>query len=145
VSEAETAPSGSSQEAIVVGYIPTPLGVAAFVRAKDEAVIRGARVVVVNTGSHGNYSSPLFAKPADLEAIDAELTNAGIAHEVLQPTEGRSAADEILDAAARTDATLIILGLRRRSPVGKLLLGSTAQQVLLEAPCAVLAVKGDES
>lgn len=145
MSETETASSGSGQEAIVVGYIPTPLGVAAFVRAKDEAVIRGARVVVVNTGSHGNYSSPLFAKPADLEAIEAELTKAGIAHEVLQPTGGRSAADEILDAAARTDATLIILGLRRRSPVGKLLLGSTAQQVLLEAPCAVLAVKGDES
>lgn len=145
MSETETAPSGSGQQAIVVGYIPTPLGVAAFVRAKDEAVIRDARVVVVNTGSHGNYSSPLFAKPADLEAIDDELTKAGIAHEVLQPTAGRSAADEILDAAARTDATLIILGLRRRSPVGKLLLGSTAQQVLLEAPCAVLAVKGDES
>ena len=145
MSETETAPSGSGQQAIVVGYIPTPLGVAAFVRAKDEAVIRDARMVVVNTGSHGNYSSPLFAKPADLEAIDAELTKAGIAHEILQPTAGRSAADEILDAAARTDATLIILGLRRRSPVGKLLLGSTAQQVLLEAPCAVLAVKGDES
>ena len=39
------------------------------------------------------------------------------------------------------DAELIIIGLRRRSPVGKLIMGSTSQRILLDAPCAVLAVK----
>ena len=59
---------------IVVGYIPSQAGVAAFERAKDEAVLRGATLVVVNTGESGNYAKPSFAKAEDLEAIDKELT-----------------------------------------------------------------------
>lgn len=129
-------------ERIVVGYIPSAQGIAAYERAKDEAVMRAARLVVVNTGRSGNYADPVFASPADLDAIDAELTNAGIDHDVLQPTEGRAAADEILHVAADQGATLIVIGIRYRSQVGKLLLGSTAQRVLLEAACPVLAVKG---
>jgi nucleotide-binding universal stress UspA family protein len=126
--------------AIVVGYIPSPEGVAAFERAKDEAVLRQAQLVVVNTGEHGNYAKPSFAKPQDMEAIEKELSEAGLQHEVLQPTSGNSAAEEILRIVADRGADLVI-GLRRRSPVGKLFLGSTAQQILLDAPCAVLAVK----
>jgi nucleotide-binding universal stress UspA family protein len=128
-------------ERIVVGYIPSPQGIAAFERAKDEAVHRGARLVVVNTGHHGNYSDAAFATAEDLDAIDAELTSAGIEHEVQQPTAGRDAAEEILRIAEEQRATLIVIGIRYRSQVGKLLLGSTAQQVLLEAACPVLAVK----
>ena len=126
---------------IVVGYIPSPEGVAAFERAKDEAVLRGATLVVVNTGEAGNYAKPSFAKAEDLEAIDKELTEAGLPHEVLQPTSGLAAAEEILRVVAERDTDLLVIGLRRRSPVGKLFMGSTAQQVLLDAPCAVLAVK----
>ncbi len=128
-------------DAIVVGYIPSPEGIAAFERAKDEALLRDEPLVVVNTGQDGNYASPLFASPEDIDAIQAELDAAGISHEMLQPTTGLTAAEEILRVAMEQQAGLIVIGLRRRSPVGKLLLGSTAQQVLLDAPCAVLAVK----
>jgi nucleotide-binding universal stress UspA family protein len=97
--------------------------------------------VVVNTGESGNYAKPSFAKAEDLEAIEKELTEAGLQHEVLQPTSGLTAAEEILRVAGEREVDLIVIGLRRRSPVGKLFMGSTAQQVLLDAPCAVLAVK----
>ena len=48
---------------------------------------------------------------------------------------------DLLDAAEAADASLIVVGIRHRSPMGKLLLGSAAQQILLEAACPVLAVK----
>lgn len=54
---------------------------------------------------------------------------------------GHEAAEDLLDVAAREDAELIVIGLRRRTPVGKLILGSNAQRILLDASCPVLAVK----
>ena len=130
---------------IVVGYIPRPEGIAAVDRAIAEAELRGMRLVVVNTGHHGDYNDPSFASSQDIDALDAQLTARGIDHEIRQPTRGRAPADELLDAAAETDARLIVIGLRRRSPLGKLITGSTAQQVLLDASCDVLAVKAPKT
>lgn len=126
---------------VVVGYVPTPRGLAALDAAIEEATRRQGRMVVVNTGRDGDYSHADFAPPEDLDAIAAQLTTLGIDHEILQPTAGRSAAEEILLTARDHDAALIVIGIRRRSPVGKLLTGSTSQAVLLEAECPVLAVK----
>ena len=126
---------------VVVGYIPTPEGIAAFEKAKDEVVIDGSTLVVVNTGQSGNFASSTFASPADIDAIDVELSGAGIAHEVVQSTDELAPAEAILRVATERDARLIVIGVRRRTPVGKLFLGSTSQQVLLDAQCPVLAVK----
>jgi nucleotide-binding universal stress UspA family protein len=126
---------------IVVGYIPTPEGVAAFERAKAEALFLGASLVVVNTGQSGNFASTSFATPQDIDAIESELSAAGIELEVTQSTGALAPAEEILRVAAEKSADLIVIGVRRRTPVGKLFLGSTSQQVLLDANCPVLAVK----
>ena len=56
--------------------------------------------------------------------------------------DARDPAEELIRTAESADAEFIVIGLRRRSPVGKLLLGSNAQRVLLDACCPVLAVKG---
>lgn len=126
---------------VVVGYIPTQEGLAAVDHAVEFAQREGARLVVVNTGHHGDNSHPLFATAQDLDALDARLREIGLDHEIRQPTGGTSAAYEILATAGEVAAQLIVIGIRRRSPVGKLVTGSTAQQVLLDADCAVLAVK----
>jgi nucleotide-binding universal stress UspA family protein len=126
---------------IVVGYIPSPEGLAAIDYAVKYAGLVDGRLLVLNTGHNGNYADPSFADPRDLDALTAQLTEQGIKHEVRQPVEGRTAAEEILDTAAASQADLIVIGLRRRSPVGKLITGSTAQQVLLDAECPVVAVK----
>ena len=126
---------------IVVGYLPTAEGAAALDHAKQWAVTNSARLLMVNTGRNGDYSHPSFATAQDVDAINAEMTEAGLDHEVIQATDGQSAAEAILSTAQAESADLIVIGLRRRTPVGKLLTGSTAQHVLLDAPCPVLTVK----
>ena len=51
--------------------------------------------------------------------------------------------DEFIDIADEIDASLIVIGLRRRSQVGKFILGSHSQRILLQADRPVLAVKAD--
>ncbi len=126
---------------IVVGYTPRPEGLAALATAIEEAELRGLRLVVVNTGASGDYTDARFATAEDLDAIDAQLTDKDIDHDVRQPTRGLPAAEELLAVAAEVSATLLVIGLRRRSPLGKLIMGSTAQHVLLDAPCNVLSVR----
>src|SRR5947208_9536263 len=106
---------------IVAGYLPTPEGNAALEAATTWALASGARLIVVNTGRHGDYSHPNFATAQDIDAIDTELAEVGVEHEVQQPTDGTSAGEAILGAAVRSSADLIVIGIRRRSPVGKVI------------------------
>ena len=57
---------------------------------------------------------------------------------------GVDAAEELLGAMDRPEADLLVIGIRHRSPVGKLLLGSVSQQLILECPKPVLTVKPNE-
>lgn len=126
---------------IVVGYVPTPEGLAAIDHAIATAGQNKSRLVVVNSGARGRDSDPSFADTADWDAVDQHLTSLGVEHELRQPLMAQSPAEEILQVASEVAADLIVIGVRRRSPVGKLLLGSTAQTIILQADCPVVAVK----
>ena len=52
--------------------------------------------------------------------------------------------DEIVSLAKDTGADLVVVGGRKRSPTGKAVFGSVAQEVMLSAPCPVTFVRGDE-
>ena len=80
----------------------------------------------------------------DLAAITARLDEAGVEHDIRQLVRGFEPAEDLISIAEANSAELLVIGLRRRSPVGKLILGSNAQRVLLDAPCPVLAVKAGE-
>ena len=73
--------------------------------------------------------------------IRTTLDESGVDHEIRQLVRGFEPAEDLISIAEANNAELLVIGLRRRSPVGKLILGSNAQRVLLDAPCPVLAVK----
>ena len=125
---------------IVVGYIPTAEGVAALDWAVAEAQQHRAALTVLNTGNDGNYADPQFTTAQDMDALDGQLRHAGLAHTLLRPTDGRSAAESLVSTAEEIGADLIVIGLRR-SPAGQPVTGSTAQDVLLAAGCPVVVVK----
>jgi len=128
---------------IVVGYVAKPEGKAAVQRAIDEAKLRDATVVAVisHKGGVATEDEDMADEAADLQRLANQLVQAGVPHEVRGLVRGNEPAADIIDVAEEYDAELIVIGLRRRSPVGKLLLGSQAQRVLLDANCPVLAVK----
>lgn len=128
---------------IVVGYVSKPEGAAALRRALEEARLRDARLVVVNSHRGGReYDRKDAARDEDeLDKVRSQLTGAGVEHEVRQLVRGMDPADDLIQVAHDVSADFIVIGLRRRTPVGKLILGSNAQRILLDAPCPVLAVK----
>ena len=88
-------------------------------------------------------ADPRFAQSEEVHEVEERLNRCGVEFELAQPV-GVDAADELLKAMEHDDAELLVVGVRQRNPVGKLLLGSVARQVLLECPKPVLAVKPEE-
>jgi len=131
---------------IVVGYVPRAEGRAALRRAAEEARLRGTRLIVINSNRGGSHldDDDAIQHERELEAVREKLDQDGIDHEVRQLVRGLDPAEDVIAVAEEVHADIIVIGLRRRTPVGKLILGSNAQRILLDAPCPVLAVKAEE-
>lgn len=128
---------------VVVGYVPKPEGEAALAAGINEAKLRGSTLIVVNShrGGQGFDGAAASGAEEDMAGIRATLEAAGVEHDIRQLVRGFEPAEDLISIAEANSAELLVIGLRRRSPVGKLILGSNAQRVLLDAPCPVLAVK----
>jgi len=109
-----------------------PEGRAALQRAVAEAVLRHSQLIVVHTSPE-----------EEVAGLTAQLEGSGVGYQIRQAPDALDPAEELISAAEASAAEFIVIGLRRRSPVGKLLLGSNAQRVLLDASCPVLAVKAE--
>ena len=140
--------------AIVVSLLNNPEGKRALETATIQAKERGSRLFVITKapgcwhapspyGSTATGALPVVSgslpSVEGLAKLEESLQAVGVEYTLVQ-TEG-DLAETLVTTAANEHAELIVIGLRRRSPVGKLILGAGAQRILLEAPCPVLAVK----
>ncbi|WP_432544916.1 universal stress protein [Kineococcus sp. SYSU DK002] len=131
---------------IVVGYVANPEGRAALQRAGEAAERYATSLVVVHSRRPGREVDAEDAEQlaAVHEAVRARLSAAGLSSQLREVPDSDDPADDLITAAEETGASLIVIGLRRRTPVGKLILGASAQRILLDAPCPVLAVKPED-
>ena len=126
---------------VVVGYTPSPAGQAALLAAIAEVQQHQGTLTVLNSSRGDALADPGYAQAADLDWVRTTCTEAGLEVDLRQEVRGREASEELIDLLGELQADLCVIGIRRRSAVGKMLLGSNAHRILMEAPCPVLAVK----
>jgi nucleotide-binding universal stress UspA family protein len=125
---------------VVVAYSPDEYGAAALQQGVTLARSGGLPLVVVNATRGDAYVDRRFAHDADIAAVEERLSGEGLDVTVRHETVP-DVAEAVVDAAREVGAGVVVVGTRRRSPMGKALLGSVAQRVIIDAECPVLSVK----
>ena len=128
---------------ILVAYVARPEGRAALDKGIEIATRRNERLVVVNAGPGGHQDDAALINGYEAERVDERLATLPIQAEFKQFVRGNSAIDEIDELVKELDVSVLVIGLRKRTAVGKLLLGSMAQDILMTVSCPVLAVKAN--
>jgi nucleotide-binding universal stress UspA family protein len=131
---------------ILVPVVLTPEGEAAIEYAVAEARLHMGTILLMGhaeaSQQTGNEVERLRAL---LEELETRLVSDGIQCETRWSAGASSLDHVVLNTARESEVDLIVMGLRRRSRVGKMLLGSYEQGVLLGAGCPVVAVKADRT
>jgi len=128
---------------ILAGIDGSNTSVEALRLATRTAAAFSAELFVVTSMESGktDESAEIRAAEKNLEEAKAEAEKAGVACSTHLLIRGNNAGEDIVDFAASKAIDLIVVGVRRRSRVGKILMGSSAQYVILKAACPVLTVK----
>ena len=128
---------------ILVGYDGTNSAKEALNLAKTHAQAFGATVDVVTSMQKGTEHQREDIEQAErgLEYAKSIFEENNVACETHLLIRGMSPGEDLVEFAKENEADEIVVGVKRRSKVGKLLLGSTAQYVILQAHCAVVSVK----
>ncbi|GER23908.1 universal stress protein UspA [Zafaria cholistanensis] len=120
---------------ILVGYTRTAEGQAALRHGIKAAGSTGQPLNIFPLGDRNEPAPAATADPALQAALEGGATL------LRRDPEGRHAAEELLDSATETGAALVVIGVRTRSRVSKIILGSDAQSIILGSPVPVLTVK----
>lgn len=128
---------------ILVGYDGSKMAEDALKRASEQALVLDAKVYVVTSMLRADNSQINEVTEAEesLEYVKSIVQAKGIPCETHLLIRGLSPGEDIVAFAREYHVDEIVVGIRKRSKVGKLLMGSTAQYVILNAPCPVLSLK----
>ena len=126
---------------VLIGYVPTPVGEAALEAGIAEAKAHGDDVVILNSPRRRSTVDGELIDSTAAEELVARAAAQGVTARVDQTDHGDDIVETFSRIAESTSARLVVIGLRRRSPVGKLVTGSDAQRLLLDLDTPILAVK----
>jgi nucleotide-binding universal stress UspA family protein len=125
---------------IAVAYRPDEFGRAALDWAAAEARSRSESLLLINVHRVEPRLDTGHATGRHLQSVTESLAQDNVPFEVRQ-VEGDDIAGTVLFETEQAGASLLVIGVRPRSPVGKILMGSVAQQILLDSAVPVVAVK----
>lgn len=127
---------------IVVGYSPSGQGRAALRAALRYAKSNGEAITIAShqyrDPDQGVTAATEAEVRSELEQLDIDCTDITV-----RSSASRDIGEFLLAVVDEDAASLVVIGLRRKPPIGKLNLGAAARRVVLGAPCPVLAVKDD--
>lgn len=123
---------------IVVGYTAGAFGRACLEQGIVEARLRHTELLVISAVSEARGQRIVDAD--EMAEVTDRLVASGLRYRIQQPI-GATPAEELLTAMDHPDAEMLVIGMRRRTQVGKLLLGSTSQYLLVSCQKPVLVVK----
>ncbi len=125
---------------IAVAYRPDEYGRAALDWAAAHARTQQDTLLIINVSRTDPRLDGGHARGHHIQDFTESLKSDGVAFEVRQVT-GENISESVLFEVEQGAASLLVIGVRPRSPVGKMLMGSVAQSLLLDAHVPVVAVK----
>ncbi len=128
---------------ILVAYNGSPESKAALDLASSYAKVFDAKVFVLNSmeGGTGEKPKDILKSKKELETVRQMLGNDNVKNEVAQTVRGLSPGEDLIRFAEENEIDHIFAGIEKKSKTQKLILGSTAQYLILKAGCPVTTVK----
>jgi nucleotide-binding universal stress UspA family protein len=128
---------------ILVAYDGSKSAREALRTAVTHAKAFGARIYLVTSlfGDHGDSRAEVDKVEKELENAELLVTKEGIPCERHLLIRARQPGEDIVQFARENHIDQIVAGVKRRSKVGKMVFGSNAQYIVLNAPCPVVTVK----
>jgi nucleotide-binding universal stress UspA family protein len=127
----------------LVGYNGTSLDERVLKQAQQHASLFNADIYIVTSLEQSSTleKSEIDRVEGELEYLRTPFNIDDINCETVVSVNYLSPGEDLVQFARDNDIDMMFIGIKKTSKVGKLVFGSTAQYVLLNAPCPVVAIR----